>query len=166
MLHSIDSIRSAGWEGFLTIDVLRRTKLAAVPEQQGVYLVLRPEPHAPIFLERSPAGHFKGKDPTVPVDKLKSNWIEGALVLYIGKAGKDGQEATLRSRLGQYLAFGAGSPSAHRGGRFIWQLAGTDSLLVCWKVLPNEDPREVERGLTAAFRKDHGGRRPFANLQD
>jgi len=48
--------------------------------------VLRPASVKPTWIATSPAGWFKGKDPSVPIDKLQSAWIPGAEVLYIGKA--------------------------------------------------------------------------------
>lgn len=166
MFESIESIRNAGFLGFTTIDELQRDQLGQVPEEAGVYLVLRTEATPPVFLEVSPAGHFKDKDPTVPVSKLRENWVCGTPVLYIGKAGDPTGEATLRSRLDQYLKFGAGRPVGHRGGKYIWQVRGSGSFVVCWKQTLNQVPREVERQLIEKFKAEYKGMRPFANLQD
>lgn len=166
MLVDLESIRTAGFLGFLSIGDLRASNLRDVPDERGVYLVLRIGSAPPTFLERSPAGRFKGKDPTVSLNELRGNWVEGTPVVYIGKAGGPGMDATLRSRLGQYLAFGAGRHVGHRGGRYIWQLADSDNLVVCWRPTPNEVPRTVETRLIAEFKSSHIGRPPFANLKD
>lgn len=123
------------------------------------------EKEKPVFLEKSVGGFFKGSDPTVPVQELHDNWVDGPIVLNIGKAGGGGGSATLRSRLKQYMDFGAGKPVGHRGGRFIWQLAVADKLQVCWMPTPNEEPKIVEGRLIQAFKLRYG-KRPFANLQD
>jgi hypothetical protein len=88
--------------------------------------------------------------------------VDGALVLNIGKAGPG--KATLRSRLKQYIRFGQGEAVGHRGGRYIWQLAHSDDLLVCWKVTPDDVPRTVEKMLIEEFETVYG-RPPFANLK-
>ena len=165
MFESIESIRNAGFWGFVTIDDLRNKRLSQLPEEAGVYLVLRTVATTPVFLEVSPAGHFKDKDPTVPVSKLLENWVDGTPVLYIGKAGSSTGDSTLKSRLNQYLKFGAGRPVGHKGGKFIWQVKGLESFIVCWKLTPNQDPREIERELIVQFKAEYNGRRPFANLR-
>jgi hypothetical protein len=57
-----------------------------VPTDPGVYAVVRPTVTLPEFLDVSPAGWFKGKDPTVPVAELTPLWVPGARVVYIDKA--------------------------------------------------------------------------------
>ncbi len=136
-----------------------------MPKVPGVYLVLRTEKGKPVFLNKSIGGFFKGGDPTVHVQKLHDDWVNGTIVLNIGKAGGEGGQATLRSRLKQYMEFGAGKPIGHRGGRYIWQLAGSDKLQICWMPTPNDEPKSVEGRLIREF-KSRYGKRPFANLQD
>jgi hypothetical protein len=80
----------------------------------------------PTFVQPSPAGWFKGEDPSVPDARLRIQWVQGAHVLYIGKAD------LLRRRLAQFARFGAGEPVGTSGGRRIWQLADADDLLVAW----------------------------------
>jgi len=94
---------------------------------------------------------------------LRANWVEGTPVVYIGKAGDPGSAATLRSRLGQYFKFGAGRNIGHWGGRYIWQLADAQDLIVCWLPLPHGLPSETETQLIQQFRNKYGTR-PFANL--
>jgi hypothetical protein len=110
-------------------------------------------------------GHFKGKDPNVPLYELKDNWVDNAIVVYIGKAGNEVSSATLQSRLRQYFWFGQGKNIGHWGGRLIWQLKNSTDLVVCWKALPNSDPRTVEADLIRQFITKYS-KRPFANLAD
>ena len=137
-----------------------------IPAQMGVYVVLREKNSIPMFLTEGTGGLFKGKNPNVSLAELKENWVEGTQVVYIGKAGGSGSSATLQKRLSQYMRFGQGANVGHWGGRYIWQLADSRDLVVCWKTLANEAPRDVERKMIADFKAAHAGKRPFANLKD
>ena len=108
------------------------------------------------FAERSCGGWFKGKDPTVPREALIANWVDGAEVVYIGKADQ------LKRRLTELADFGAGKPIGHWGGRLIWQLPNIGALLVAWKETPGRVPVEVEAELIEQFRLTYG-KPPFAN---
>jgi hypothetical protein len=148
------------FHGFKTIKELKQD-ISSIPNQKGVYLVLFKN-NQPVFLEKNIGGHFKGKDPSVPITKLKSNWISNEEIIYIGQAGGNGSNVTLRKRLKQYLQFGSGKPVGHWGGRLIWQLKGSDELIIAWKETI-EDPYIIESEMIAKFKEKHGGR-PFANL--
>ena len=87
---SIDDIKQSGFRGFVPISALQASKCRQVPDEPGVYLVLRPGKTRPAFLSQSIGGHFKGKDPTVAVARLENAWIEESPVVYIGKAGAPG----------------------------------------------------------------------------
>jgi hypothetical protein len=159
---SMESVRNAGFEGFRTTRDLAANDCRAVPDEPGVYLVLRPPTQTTRFLAVSRGGHFKGRDPTVPVERLEREWVSSAAVLYIGKAGGRGSRATLRERLRRYLRFGFGEPVGHWGGRFIWQLGDHEALLIAWK--PAANAPELEAELIREFRSQFGVR-PFANLR-
>ncbi|MCH8863005.1 MAG: hypothetical protein IID51_10900 [Proteobacteria bacterium] len=115
-------------------------------------------------MERSTGGFFKGKNPSVPIPKLRSKWVPEAPVLYIGKAGSVHGHATLRKRIQSYIRFGVGEAIGHWGGRYIWQLRNAEQLLICWLVLPDAIPRDVEKSLISSFEAKYGVL-PFANLQ-
>ncbi|MEV5033964.1 hypothetical protein MRBLMC3_003217 [Sphingobium sp. LMC3-1-1.1] len=160
---SIDNLREHGFEGFLTVAELAE-RYREIPDAMGVYLVVTPDGFDPQYVERGTGGFFKGRDPNVSAAILSTAWVKGARVINIGKAGGASSSSTLRKRLRQYIRFGQGQAVGHWGGRYIWQLHGCHSLLICWKATEVE-PRDVERDLIATFRKKFGAR-PFANLQD
>lgn len=167
VFDGIESLTSHGFVEFMSFRDLDKGKFIAVPKRQGVYVVLQPETHSPVFMEKSRGGirkDGKGGDPSVSLKTLEENWVPESPILYIGKAGGHKSKATLRSRLRAYESFGSGGTS-HRGGRYIWQLKGADELLVCWKVLDEREPSEVESELISAFVAQFG-QRPFANLKD
>jgi hypothetical protein len=98
---------------------LRTVNLEEIPERPGIYKVFRPNAEPPSFLPKSPAGRFKGQNPTVSDKELKKRWVSGAEIIYIGKAGGESQDTALRSRIRTLIEFGKGHPVAHWGGRYI-----------------------------------------------
>ena len=162
--NNIDDIKKAGFVGFKTMQELFGDS-SQLPAIKGVYLVLNLDTKAPSYLQVGSGGHFKGKNPNITIPELKSNWVDKTIVVYIGKAGSETSSATLKSRLKQYFGFGQGKNIGHWGGRLIWQLATSNNLVVCWKALPNEDPRTFEGKLIKDFVTQYGNR-PFANLAD
>ncbi len=163
--ENISDLINHGFRGFVTVAELQRSACRDVPNEQGVYLVVRPTIRPPEFLSQSTGGHFKDKAPTVSVAELQRQWVAGPKVIYVGKAGSSSGTTTLRSRLRSYMRFGLGKPVGHWGGRYIWQLADASDLQVCWKPTPNEDPAVIESQLIQAFQAMYG-KRPFANLRD
>lgn len=158
MTSPIDLSGFTGWVPFAQLPT------ADVPTEPGVYVVVRPTDEPPQFLDASPAGHFKGKDPTVAATELSRLWVPGERIVYIGKANLSANgKRHLRKRLDEFRRFGAGAPIGHSGGRRIWQLADHAELLVGWRVTPNADAMKVETKMLADFRA-HYGRLPFANM--
>ena len=147
------SLEAAGFVGWTPLLAIRTS---ACPSSGGVYVITRSGGGPVTFVERSCGGWFKGKDPTVSHDALLANWVEGAEVVYIGKADR------LKRRLTEFADFGAGRPVGHWGGRLIWQLPDADMLRVAWKETPGHVPRKVESELIAFFRQNYG-KPPFAN---
>lgn len=156
--NNIDGLREYGFEGFMTKDELFADS-SSIPDHKGVYFILRDDSSSPVYLEIGSGGYFKKKNPNAALLELTNNWVEGVKLLYIGKANN------LRKRLRQYFAFGQGKNVGHWGGRYIWQLADSRKLVVCWKTLDDADARAVEKLLINEFREKYGSR-PFANLAD
>ncbi len=155
-------IEKNGFKGFIPVSELWIDK-SPIPKIKGVYLIIDPNFKKTEFLSTGVGGFFKGKDPNVSIPELKSNLITNSQVVYIGKAGSPTGQATLNSRLGQYLRFGQTKNVGHWGGRYIWQIKKHSDLIFCWKPTPKDDPREIEKQLLSQYIKNFGGR-PFANL--
>ena len=154
-----DSLRHAGFIGWVPWSQCPEALTAIPSTAGGVYVISRIDASPPSFLECSAAGRFKGIDPTVALDSLEANWVLGASVVYIGKAN----HGRLRRRLEEFVGFGRGRPIGHRGGRLIWQLADAEDLLVAWRIMPlDAEPLREETRLRNLFRSAHG-KPPFAN---
>lgn len=154
----IAQYKEEGFEGFIPVGILRDAT-SILPEEAGVYVVIRKSNVAPQFLEKGTGGFFKGKNPNVSIEVLTDKYVVDSKTVYIGKA------TNLRKRVGQLLSFGAGAAVGHWGGRFLWQLADSDGLIVAWKATPGCDPRTIEAQMIQNFVSVHG-KRPFANLKD
>lgn len=153
--YSREWLEAQGFVGFTPLSTVTHEELPAGP---GIYAIVRTASENPVFLETNPAGRFKGRDPTIPVEDLRKRWVAGTTVVYIGKA------RSLRWRLTAYRRHGAGEPVGHWGGRYVWQIEGAAELLVAWKALPaGSDPRTLERQMIVDFKKRFG-RRPFGNI--
>ena len=118
----------------------------------------------PCYLGKGSGGFFRGKDPNVDIAFLDKKWVDYTIVIYIGKAGGKDEKTTLRTRLKKYIEFGQGKNVSHHGGRYVWQLANAQDLVVCWKRLYDEEPRGVEKSLIAVFEGVYS-KIPFANLR-
>jgi hypothetical protein len=148
---------SERFEGFMSIGDLRARGVADVPSVPGAYVVVG-EGESIEFLEENPAGRFKRRNPTVSLAVLKSKWINKSDTIYIGKGNN------LRRRIKQFMDFGAGRPVGHWGGRYTWQVAHAEEMLIAWK--PSSEgleARDLESELLRRFAVEFGSL-PFANL--
>ena len=157
VFKDLEEIKKEGFVGFKRIKELCFNS-SILPDCNGVYLILNIDNKPGDFFEVGSGGHFKGKNPNVSLEELKSNWVDDTKVIYIGKA------TSLKSRLRQYFGFGQGKNIGHYGGRFIWQLKYSEELVVCWKPLMS-DPQILESDLIKQFIAIYG-KRPFANLRN
>ncbi|WP_427135552.1 hypothetical protein [Pseudarthrobacter sp. S9] len=155
------TLKDAGFAGFRTLAAL---EINRIPQRTGIFAVLRPEGFEPRFLAKSTAGIFKKKDPSLPEAALAAEWVDGAEVLYVGKAGAGSKgNRGLRRQIQEFIDFGKGKPPGHWDGRLIWQLADAGSLIIAWKELPPDELNTAEANYHTDFRQLHG-RLPFANL--
>lgn len=151
-------------DGFIGFQSFEQLEIKQIPQVPGIYAVLKPEGFERLFLATSVGGHFKKQDPSVLQPALEKEWIEDADVLYIGKAGPGSTgNRGLRKRIQEFADFGRGKPVGHWGGRLLWQLAGSPSLIIAWKELAADEVNSAEAAYQAEFTSLYG-RLPFANL--
>ena len=154
-----------GFAGFKTVLELMNS-CKDIPKEMGVYVVLREKNEKPVILDERPFDCQEDKYPSYAKSELEAKWVDGTQIVYIGKAGGSNQKTGLHKRLSTYIRFGKGQKAAHGGGRSIWQLGDAKELVVCWRVLSEEEPRCVEEKMISEFRELHSGMRPFANRKD
>jgi len=150
-----NSITLNSFEGCLSFKQLRKEGYRKIPQDPGVYIIIYKGKNPPKYLITGTGGHYKGLDPNELVTSLKRKWIKNTKIIYIGKGNN------LRSRIKLYSHFGNGEPVAHRGGRFIWQLEGSENLIVAWKLCTSS--RSLEKDLIEKFVLVYGSL-PFANI--
>lgn len=160
-LTTISGLHDQGFHGFVSVEYLRHNNNWQIPCIPGVYMVLQDRSFADTeFLTTGTGGHFKCKNPNVSLSRLKQEWVEDTLILYIGES------SNLQRRIKQLILFGQGKPVGHWGGRLVWQLAQARDLLICWKEESKEGERKyIKNELIETFKSVYGGKRPFANLQ-
>lgn len=123
---------------------------------KGIYIIVRPEKmHDIQLIPTSNAGKFKGKDPTVKIEKLKQKLNVEADILYLGKS-----EDSVEKRMQQHIEFWNGKPIAAWGGRSIAQIKNFEDLEVWY--LPCDNPKEMESVLLREFEGQYK-QLPFAN---
>lgn len=155
-----DDLSRRGFAGFVRF---KGIDYSVIPDRPGVYIVLREKTQRPAFLATNPAGHFKGRDPTVSVAELEAAWPTGAHCVYIGKADiGSNADRHLRQRIKEFRRYGDGHPVGHQGGRRIWQLSDADEYVIAWMVTTDDDPKDVEGDLLREFVATYG-RRPIGN---
>ena len=123
---------------------------------KGIYIIVRPEKMQDILLNQtSNAGKYKGKDPTVNIEKLKQKLLVQADILYLGKS-----EGSVEKRMHQHIEFWNGKPISAWGGRSIAQIQHFEDLEVWY--LPCDNPKEMESALLNDFETKYN-QLPFAN---
>lgn len=160
---SLQGLQAIGFTGFVPFPEVADL----IDAGPGVYVVVRPATSAPIFTSVSKGSRIKGSDSSYLLETVRANWIDGEVLVYIGKA--DVRKSTrngLARRLDEYRRFGLGESARHGGGRLIWQLEDHEHLIVGWRGIETGTRAErVEDDLLLDFMADHDGRMPFANIR-
>lgn len=134
--------------------------LINVPNEKGIYVVLKPEEMILNLLPTTTAiTSYNNRNLLYDLDALNKKYNNSdKTLLYIGKAG--GEKNKLKSRIGQLVRYGYGEVDNHRGGRAIWQIQNNKDLLIGY-FLCNE-PNSKEKELLEKY-KDMYGVLPLAN---
>lgn len=123
--------------------VLDPRERRVIPQSNGVNGVVLDGPDPPDFAAVSPAGWWEGRDPTFPIAELAQRWVSSATVVYMGMATKT-ERTDLRERVRKLVRYGTGHRIGHEGGRALWQLPNSRSLLIAWQRSPDADQASRE----------------------
>jgi len=82
MEFTIGSFRALRFDGFIPVSQMS-SSIKLVTNDPGIYVVLRTRTNNPTFLENSVGGKFKQRNPTVSIERLQHEWVDGAETLYI-----------------------------------------------------------------------------------
>lgn len=132
-----------------TFNTFRLKGFKSIPNEKGIYIVMVPKSFNVRFLESTTAiDVFHGRCLLYPACVLETKYNHtDKRILYVGKAG--GEKNKLRQRIKQYVNYGYGEASNHRGGRAIWQIENNQRLLIGFHIC--EDPREKEKRLLSDY---------------
>src|SRR5258707_5146329 len=138
---SVDGISLDGFSEPVSVGSLRETRCSAVSQGSGIYLIVRASDCMPEFLGKSTGGAFKKREPSCLPEFVGENWVQGAHVVYVGKAaGRKG----LQRWLDDLVAFGYGKAVGHWGARLLWHLPEKEKLLVRWRTYSPEHADSAE----------------------
>lgn len=155
-------LRAASFNGFVALTALKGRRDEGL-NSSGVYVVLREWPTNTHLMEFDPGFRYKDGSPMRPLAELQPAWDLATPVLYIGKAGRLDEGASLKCRLSQFRRYGEGTAANHAGGRAIWQVPNAAEVLrICWIATPGLHPECVERQFLSQFKNDFDAL-PMAN---
>ena len=152
----IDDLKTQGFEGFVPVYDLKKST-DVVPEKEGIYLVLRLENDEPEFLIENPGGHYNKKNPTEDIAVLRNRWIPGCHILYVGET------VDLKERITTLMKYANGEPERHWGGRYMWQIKGSENHLICWRLTDKHEAAKKE--FIKTFKAHHNNKKTFANIK-
>jgi hypothetical protein len=169
MEYSSTGLREAHFQGFILFKSLTRADVLGPfgsPDVEGAYIVLRLARSMPEFVEDD---HPKPRQPVMSTEAVARRWPdENPEILYIGKAPLRAENGKWRdglaNRMLEFQRAGFGGGTNHFGGRLVWRIADRDTLLICWKCLPEGTAADVESLMIEGFKKSYGQLPPFANI--
>lgn len=132
------------------------TKFNDIPNEPGIYFILKLDNDEIKFNKKSDAKFATGKE-YKDIDKIYEKYNRGdKTIIYIGKAdGKKGRDKGLRQRLKQFFR----QYKSHSGGRLIWQIENNKNLGVKWITLENikdcKNPETFEKYLLKNYNEKY-----------
>jgi hypothetical protein len=149
-----------GGEDMMTFEQLYVNGYTGVPLECGVYVVRIPDNFNVEILETTTAiTEYRGRNLLYNATMLRDKYAISIdkNILYYGKANRNGG---LRARVKEFVRYGYGETSNHRGGRAIWQIRNNKQLLI--EFIPCENAEAEEQRLLNEYRS-YNNTFPLAN---
>jgi len=139
---------------FHSLEDLHDGRFAWVPDETGIYIVIKPKNLDAIFSSNTTAiAEYKRKSMLYSIDKLLSKFEHSDKeILYIGKAG--GNDNKLKERIEQFVKYGYRLVDNHRGGRAIWQMENNKNFLLGFVECNNPEEEEIKH--LSQYRQKYG----------
>jgi hypothetical protein len=136
-------------KNFYSIEQLYNTNFSCIPDKKGIYIVKKSKQKKIEFsMDTTAIKEYQNKSMIYDVNVLNDKFDKSDKeILYIGKAG--GKKNKLKQRIRQYVRYGYGEVNNHRGGRAIWQIADSKSLLLGFIECGN--PEKIEKELLEEY---------------
>lgn len=140
-------------KNFYSIEELYNMKFSCIPEKKGIYIVIKSkEMKIEFSMDTTAIKEYKNKSMIYNIDLLNDKFEQSDKeILYIGKVG--GKRNNLKQRISQYVRYGYGEVNNHRGGRAIWQIADSKSLLLGF--IECDNPEKIEKELLEEYESKH-----------
>jgi hypothetical protein len=159
ILDSREHLIAFGFRGFTKICFLTEAFLKQVPEEPGLFAILREQDASPEFLELPQARALPPSAWRIDIARLKPRWITNTSVLYLGEASATSRDHLLRDAIRRLC-----SPSKHqtspvtRHGQLVWYIRGSQEFEIAWCVTPSHSLDQVLEDFAGVH-----GSVPFAN---
>lgn len=144
--------------------------LISLSNAGGIYKVYLPRDFELLINSTTDAiSTYQGRSQLYPAQRLQQKYAkicsissidgEDRRLLYVGKA-EHSKGRGLRKRVTEFVQYGYGACSNHRGGRAIWQLQNNKELLI--ELLECQNPASQETQELERYKAKYGAY-PFAN---
>lgn len=120
---------------------------------KGIYIIKKSkEMKIEFSLDTTAIKKYSNKSMIYDIDVLEKKFDKSDKeILYIGKSG--GKKNKLKQRISQYVRYGYGEVNNHRGGRAIWQIADSKSLLLGF--IECDNPEKIEKELLEEYKSKY-----------
>jgi len=155
---SSENLVAMGFRGFVKLCYLREVFYKVAPAEPGTFAILR-RTDTPVSFVEVPEKPLAPQVWRISAKDLKSRWVSGVPVVYLGDAGPGRREPTIRKAIRRLY-----TPSEHQtsplthDGQLVWYIRGAEELEAAWCVNASESLESILFDFAEIYK-----RLPFAN---